>query len=78
MLIRYLVNNGVGRALDQTGHATLAKIGLRKDHLLVIGQRKAFDGADLIAKLAADASLFDDVQSKIRESIKESRVTTLP
>src|SRR2546423_13552641 len=78
MLIRHLVNNGVGRALHQAGHATLAKVGLRKDHLLVNGRRKALDGTDLVAKLAADAALFDDLQSKVGESVEEFRVATLP
>ena len=78
MLIRHLVDNGVGRALHQAGHATLAKVGLGKDHLVVIRRRKALDGADLVAKLAADASFFDDLQSKVREPVEELRVATLP
>src|SRR5215510_9675410 len=78
MFIRHLVNNGFGRALHQASHATLAKVGLRKDHLLVSGRRKALDGADLVTKLAADAALFDDLQSKVGESVEELRVATLP
>ena len=78
MLIRYLVNNGVCRALHQAGHATFAKVGLRKNHLMVSGRRKALDGADLVAKLATDAVLFDYIQSKVGESVEEFRVATLP
>jgi len=61
MLVGYLVDDCVSRALDQARHAPLAEVRLRKDHL-VIGWRKALDGTDLVAKFAADAVLFDNLQ----------------
>ena len=70
VLIGYLVDDGVSWALYQAGHAALAEVGMRKDHF-VVSRRKAFDGADLVAKFAADASLFDDLQSQVRESVEE-------